>query len=140
VLRKEDVKSSLREKTFHKPRNDGDIDTWPLKSRTHKIWSNIFSVLRQISQDLECMYIQQNYISRIKVLVSHVQTLCDPMDCSLPGSSVYEILQARILEWITISFSRGSSLPRDQTWVSSIAGRFFTTAPPGKPIIFKNED
>ena len=92
MLWKEDVKS-LREKTFHKPRNDSDIDTWPLKSRTHKIWSNIFSVLRQIYQDLECMYIQQNYISRIKVLVSHVQTLCDPMDCSLPGSSVYEILQ-----------------------------------------------
>ena len=42
-------------------------------------------------------------------------TLCDPMDCSLPGSSVYGILQARILEWVTIPFSRGSSRPRDQT-------------------------
>ena len=55
-------------------------------------------MLRQIYQDLECMYIQQNYISRMKVLVSHVQTLCDPMDYSLPGSSVHEIVQARILE------------------------------------------
>ena len=53
-------------------------------------------------------------------------TLCDPMDCSLPGSSVHEIFQARILEWVAISFSRGSSRPRDQTWVSHIAGRFFT--------------
>ena len=44
--------------------------------------------------------------------------LCNPMDCSLPGSSVHEILQARILEWIAISFYRGSSWPRDQTWVS----------------------
>ena len=43
------------------------------------------------------MYIQQNYISRMKVLVSHVQTLCDPMDYSLPGSSVHGILQGRIL-------------------------------------------
>ena len=53
-------------------------------------------------------------------------TLCDPMDCSPPGSSVHGILQARILEWTAISFSRGSSQPRDQTWVSCIAGRFFT--------------
>ena len=51
--------------------------------------------------------------------------LCDPMDCSLPGSSVHGILQARILEWVAISFSRGSSRPRDQTWVSSIAGGIF---------------
>ena len=42
-------------------------------------------------------------------------TLCDPMDCSLPGSSIHGILQARVLEWVTISFSRGSSRPRDWT-------------------------
>ena len=48
------------------------------------------------------------------------------MDCSLPGSSVHGILQARILEWVAISFSRGSSWPRDRTPVSCIAGRFFT--------------
>ena len=50
-------------------------------------------------------------------------TLCDPMDCSFPGSSAHGILPARILEWVAISFSRGSSQPRDQT---CIAGRFFT--------------
>ena len=48
------------------------------------------------------------------------------MDCSPPGSSVHGILQARILEGFAIAFSRGSSWPRDQTWVSPIAGRFFT--------------
>ena len=53
-------------------------------------------------------------------------TLCDPMDCSLPGSSVCGIFQAIVLEWIAISFSRGSSRPRDQTRVSCIAGRCFT--------------
>ena len=53
-------------------------------------------------------------------------TLCNPMNCSLAASSVYGILQARILEWIAIPFSRGSSQPRDWTWVSCIAGRFFT--------------
>ena len=53
-------------------------------------------------------------------------TLCDPMDCSLPGSSVHGIFQARVMEWVAISFSRGSSQPRDRTWVSLIVGRFFT--------------
>ena len=52
-------------------------------------------------------------------------TLCDSMDCSLPGSSIHGILQARILEWVAISFSRGSSQPRDRTRVSHIAGRLF---------------
>ena len=53
-------------------------------------------------------------------------TLCNPMDCSLPGSSVHGIFQARVLERVAISFSRGSSRPRDQTWVSHVAGRCFT--------------
>ena len=53
-------------------------------------------------------------------------TLCDPVDCSLPGSSVHGILQERILEWVAISFSRVPSQHRDQTQVSCIAGRFFT--------------
>ena len=52
-------------------------------------------------------------------------TLCNPVDCSSPGSSVHEILQARILEWVAISFSRGSSQPVHQTQVSRIAGRRF---------------
>ena len=53
-------------------------------------------------------------------------TLCDPMDCSPPGSSIHGILQTRILEEVAIPvFSRVSSQPRDQTWVSSIAGRCF---------------
>ena len=47
------------------------------------------------------------------------------MDCSPPGFSLHGILQARILEWVAISFSRGSSRPRDQSWVSHIAGRCF---------------
>ena len=54
-----------------------------------------------------CMLVSQSYL-----------TLCDPMDCNLPGSSVHGILQARILEWVAIPFSRGSSQPRDRTQVS----------------------
>ena len=52
-------------------------------------------------------------------------TLCDPMDCSLPGFSIQGIFQARILEWVAISFSR-SSWPRDWNWVSCIVSRCFT--------------
>ena len=59
---------------------------------------------------------------------------CDPMDCSLPGSSVQGISQARILEWVAIYFSRESSKLSDQTHVSCIAGGFFITEPPWKPI------
>ena len=59
-------------------------------------------------------------------------TLCNPIDCSLLGPSVHEILQARILEWVATSSSRGSSQPRNQTWVSHIVGRFFTTEPTEK--------
>ena len=53
-------------------------------------------------------------------------TLCDPMGCSPSGSSVHGISQARILEWIAISFSRGSFWPKDQILVSCLGGRFFT--------------
>ena len=60
-----------------------------------------------------------------KLILSVCPTLCNPMDCSPPGSSVLGILQARILEWVAISFSRGSSRPRDRTQVSCIRGRHF---------------
>ena len=60
------------------------------------------------------------------VLALSCLTLCDPTDCSLPGCSVPGILQARILEWVAIPFSRGSSLLRDRAQVSHVAGRVFT--------------
>ena len=53
-------------------------------------------------------------------------TLWDPMDYSLPGSSVQGIFQTRMQEWVAISFPRGSSWPRDWTWVTCFAGRLFT--------------
>ena len=64
------------------------------------------------------------------------QTFCDPVDCSLPGSSVHGTLRTRTLEWAAMPFSRGSSRPRDRTHspaASALAGGFFTTEPPGKP-------
>ena len=81
------------------------------------IWG-IFSIRQKI---LLCLVIQS------------CLTLCDPMDCSPLSSSVHGILQARILEWIAMPSSRGSSQPRDRTQVSHIALDSLPSEPPGKP-------
>ena len=60
-------------------------------------------------------------------IIQSCLTLCNPMDCSPPASSVHRILQARILKWVAVPSSSGSSRPRDQTWVPCIAGRLFTS-------------
>ena len=91
----------------------------------------VLSTLFQHSSDAqgaeEDMKNQQKASLKVKVLVTQSYlTLCDPMDCSLPGSSVHGILQARILEWAAMLFSRGSSWPRDRTRISCIASGFFT--------------
>ena len=89
-----------------------------LGALTHQAWAQSLVRGTKVSQAM-----------KVKESESEVAelcpTLCDPMDCSPPGSSVHGILQARILEWVAISFSRGSSQPRDQTQVSCIAGRHF---------------
>ena len=78
------------------------------KQTFHQLWSLTSKKWKKVKVAQSCM------------------TLCDPMDCSQPGSPVRKILQARILEWVVIPFSRGSSQSRDQTWLSYIADRFFT--------------
>ena len=75
------------------------------------------------------------YVCMCVLVTQSCLTLCDPTDCSLPGFSVHGILQAAILEWIAIPFSRGTSQPRDRTLVSCITGRFFTIWATGKSII-----
>ena len=78
----------------------------------------------------EQIFLPLGWLVPLKVKESEVAqsclTLCDPRDCSPPGSSVHGIFQARVLEWVAISFSRGSSQLRDWTLVSCIAGRHFT--------------
>ena len=78
-----------------------------------------------------CIFVNifKNWISGPCMHAQLCLTLCSPIDCNLPGSSVHGILQARILEWVAIPSSRGSSQPRDQTHVSCvscISGKFFT--------------
>ena len=68
--------------------------------------------------------VTHNYHVCLHKLLQSCPILCNPMDCSLPGSSVHGILQVRILEWVAKSSPRGSSPPRDGTHVSCIAGRF----------------
>ena len=76
----------------------------------------------------ELMYdrVQHSIMEQWVKSLSHVQLFCDPMDNSLLGSSVHEIFQARVLECVAISFSRGSFQHGDRTWVSHTAGRHFT--------------
>ena len=82
-------------------------------------------------------------VKSVKVLVIQLcLTLCDPMDCNPPGSSVHANFQARILEWDVMPFSRGSSATRDQTQVFHLAGRFFTVwaTREAQDSILKNRD
>ena len=65
------------------------------------------------------------YIKVVFSLLSHIQLFCNPMDYSLPGTSVHGISQARKMEWVAIPFPRRSSRPRNWTDVFCIAGRFF---------------
>ena len=68
------------------------------------------------------------FLLKVKVKVAQLcPALCNPMDCSLPGSSVHGILQARILEWVAVPFSGRSSQLRDRTQVSCTTGGFFTS-------------
>ena len=73
------------------------------------------------------LHIPLHYATILLLVTKSCLTLCNPMDYSPQGSSVPGISQARILEWVAIPFTRGSSQPRDRTQVSHIAGRYFTS-------------
>ena len=93
------------------------------------IFKNVFKVINVLILVFFFFLAQclKHYNICVCVLVTQLcLTLCDPMDCSSPGSSVLRIFQGRILEWVAIPFSKGSSLPRDQTQVSHIASRLFS--------------
>ena len=72
---------------------------------------------------------------KVKVKLLSCPTFCDPVDCNRPGSSIHGIFQARILEWVAIFFSRGSSWHQDWTQVSRIAGKLFTLWATGEHLL-----
>ena len=83
-------------------------------------------ILRWAEQDIFHGSFRETLLTMCVPDAQSCLTLRDPMDCSLPGSSVHGILQERILEWVAVPFSRGSSQLRDQTDVSHTVGRFCT--------------
>ena len=106
------------------------IHTWP-----PHIHLDIHSYAQKCIHAYMSIHIYPRIYLYIKCQLLSSVRLCDPMDCNPPGSSVHGILQARILEWVAIPFSRGSFLPGDQTcaaYISCIDGGFLTTEPPGK--------
>ena len=103
--------------------------TFPLK--------NIGNIINSTTQRHLLSYSQywNRHTLQVKMLVTQsCLPVCDPMACGPPGSSVHGISQARILEWVAIPFSKGSHWSMDGTYAFCIAGRFFTTEPPGMPI------
>ena len=87
-------------------------------------WTIFYCVCVYVYIYTQCIYVNIHICCCL--VTSCVWLFCNPVDCSLPGFSIHGIFQARILEWVAISFSRRSSGPRDWTQVSQIAGRLFT--------------
>ena len=95
-------------------------------------FGQITSLIKDPASPLGQIFISLSSEEKWKLVSQLWLTLRDPMGyCSSPGSSVHGILQAGILEWVAIPFSRASSQPSDQTQVSYVAGKFFTTEPQG---------
>ena len=95
-----------------------------MNSRDHRSQVGIVNEFNRLNKN--CAKLDSTLNVNVLVVQSH-PTLWDPTGCSPPGSSVHGILHIRILEWVAMPFSRGSSRPRDRTWVSCIAGRFLTS-------------
>ena len=102
--------------------NTGDTGSIPVPRRFHMLWSNWACALQLQSLSSRACPPQQEEV----LVTQSCSTLCDPMACRLPCSSVHGLLQARILEWVAIPFCRRPSGPRDWTQVFCVAGRFFT--------------
>ena len=99
------------------------VNCWWKCKLVQPLWKTVWSFLKKLK--IEILYVHL-------LVAQSCPTPCDPIDYSPLGSSVCGILQARILEWVAIPFSKGSFWSRDWTRVSCTAGRFFTTEPLGK--------
>ena len=108
--------------------SSGHVWMWELDHKVSKNWCFWTVVLEKNLERLTSSLESWN-VKPVKVVVAQsCPTLCNPMDYSPPGSSVHGIFQARILEWVAIFFSSGSSRPRNQTYISCIAGGFYLSS------------
>ena len=117
---------------FQNSHTTGSLDYYA-KSQTAIVSFKPYTVQSDLTYYFE---LSDHYFRKVCccLVTKSCPTLCDPMNCSPLGSSVMEFSQAKILEWVAISFSRVSSWPRDWTHISFILGRFFTSETPGKPL------
>ena len=123
---------------IHKKNENTNADADSSIFTISTIWKKL-KLLNPSNKEMgkEIRYVPVCVYACLLLSVSVLSTLCNPMGCDPPDSSVHGILQASILEWVAISFSRGSSWSRNWTHVSCgfwIARKFFTTEPPGKPM------
>ena len=93
-----------------------------------------------LNKELNKDFYLENKVSSESEVAQLCPTLCDPMDCSLPGSSLHGILQAKILECVAISFSRGSSQPRIQPGSPTLQADALTSEPPEENVQIKNKE
>ena len=102
------------------------VNTHNIQSQTQNLNINSGMFLFQNSEDKVDYWKKSACGFYVLLVAQSYPTLCNPMNCSPPGSSVRGIFQTRILEWVAIRYSRRSSPPRDQTQFSYITGRSFT--------------
>ena len=121
------------------------LSSLPRHRRYHIFFS--YEYFHELSEDILCLRITASKSDPCEICINwnviiivlffflslSCVWLCNPMNCSPPGSSVHGISQAGTLEWVAISFSRGSSPPRDQPTSPALAGWLLTPEPPGKP-------
>ena len=122
------INNSINSKSCRRCGEKGTLwHCWWEYKLIHPLWSTVPQKKLQLEFPYDQAFPLPGMFSCCCLLVTPSgPTLCDPRDYSLPGSSVHGILQGRMLEWVAILFFRGSSWPRDQTWVSCTVGRFFT--------------
>ena len=131
------VKLPRKGKLNNQRKLNGSKEEWP--------WNYWTNLLKHPTHTHTCTYEKKEkyqpwYHWKWKWSRSVVSTLCDPVDCRPPGFCVRGISQARILEWVAISFSRGSSWPRDRTWGSHIAGGHFNLWATREGLVFNKRE
>ena len=106
------------------------------KTKTCTFMKDILMYFRDCRVSMHWCFTVPVYVCVYDLVAQSCPTLYNIMDCRPPGSCVHGILQVRILQWVAISFSRGSSWPKDWTLVSTLQADSLPSEPPGKPLLY----